>query len=90
MGHDARRLARSLDGAELVIFDEARDLVVEWNGSRTFNVYTLDGVPVDCWSTTDPVADVGEAKRLIAEYGESAIERIRGGLSEPISIGGTS
>jgi len=66
-GVNARALARAIDGSELVLWDEERDLVYAWNGSLTVNVYGLDGVTVDMWMVEEPVPSVSAMRQQIRD-----------------------
>lgn len=60
----ARRIARAVHRAELVVFDEDHDVLYVWNGSATIRVVGLDGQDVDVAGTMEAM-DRDQARRMI-------------------------
>jgi len=62
----AQELFEQLDGAQLVKVSQG--LAIAWHGGNIFNIYTMDGVEVDCFTSY--------GKDLNHQTGAEALEAI--------------
>ena len=61
LGTLARELARALDCARCVVFDEDTELIGAWFGGSTFNIYNIDGDALDAFTVYDCDAQTAQA-----------------------------